>query len=229
MNVQDVSKLLPAVYTARKTTESAPRSEAAAPATQGMVDTYEASAPIESELPAPGSPASSATPEVLQRYVMDVLLRQYSQGNSYFKMLYEPSAVYETTVNAASSVTPDVLAAASDAADATQTQSPELLRAIELVGANGMLSPDVVSANIAEAALLMLNLNPSGTSGFQLSIQLAFSDFGQLFGGQLPPITQQTLMTFTTSYDPFRTDVHVSEADDPVLETTSSSPPENEV
>ncbi len=219
MNVQDISKLLPGLYAARRASPVTSAGETTSTAAADMVDRYEASPRIESELPGADGPVSSATPEVLRRYITETLVRQYSQGSAYFKLLYEIEELPELSRPSVSSA---VQTAYESSAEEIGRENPEYERAVSLVGDNGELSPRSVAANIGAASQLMLNLNPAQYSGFQTAIRMSFADFGKMFGGELPPITQQTLMTFTRDYDPFRTGIHVSEADDPVAGVSES-------
>lgn len=227
MNVQDISKLLPGLYTAKRVTSNAEGGDTPVTSNTDMVDRYEASPRIESELPGPDGPVSSATPEVLRRYVMEALVRQYSQGNAYFRLLYDPEELPELSRPSAASVASENNEAART--EEAKAENPEYERAVTLVGENGELSPRAVASGIGAAAQLMLNLNPVQLTGFQSAIQFAFTDFGKMFGGELPPITQQTLMTFTRDYNPFRTGIHVSEADDPIPEISESRAPDDNV
>lgn len=213
MNINEIGRILagaspavrrPAAPSASATQTAAAGSAAPAEKTAepGVVYT------IGDDLPDPSDfTVSSSTADALRRTVERLLIRQYGEGGAFFKALLERG----DTARAAVSETAARTETRADTARLTLTEETAAL-----VSPGGRLSPQTVAARISDYLQAMTSQRPDQLPGYQNAVYLAFSNFGTMFGGVLPAISQQTLATFKRDYDPFRSGVSEAAADDPV-------------
>lgn len=131
-----------------------------------------------SKAEAAGDHKPSAQDMVLSRMAERIITKQYSEGNQFYKLLYGHIALR---------IDPSLRSK-----DMGPSREELMKRAREMVGQDGVFSPDKIATQIVDFTQQLAEGDAEKTERFRAAIQDAFAKLSSMSGGEMPELTQKT-------------------------------------